>query len=564
MTFLRLTLALIGFTLLSFCSHAQQPNVLLILTDNQSYYELSANGHEIVKTPNIDKFADQGIVFDNFYATPYCSPSRAELLTGRYALRYGIHNTVGGVSILPTSETPVSDILKKAGYTCGIVGKWHLGNEYPYNPLSRGFDYSFIHDGGGIGQLPDYYGNTHIDAHYNDSGKMVPSRGFSSDVLFNKASQFIKANRDKPFFCFVSTPAVHAPWQGHPEKLKELQERGVQASDKDLALYSMIENIDDNVGQILEQLDSLNLAQNTLVIIATDQGGRYRGLPNPPEVDLYGLPDHVFDFRHKVFCMMKLPDQQQNPYKSTALTGIIDIAPTILDLCGLEIPENMDGKSLKPLITQQKEWNSDRTLIVQCPRSRKREKNVNSSVKTSKWRLVDGKLLFDATKDPYQLKDVASQYPEIVDSLNSFYNAFWESLPEKPVLARHILGAKEGGEIRLNAMDWYKGGNPHSQAQLEWKYNNGIWPVTIVQPGQYRFELRSFPREHPKAISAEKASLKIGEKELSKNIDPTLERVIFELELKEGQYDFSTTFESGSDDKNKKSWNANFVYIKHL
>ena len=232
--------------------HNQHPNVLLIVTDNQSYYELSCNGHDIVQTPNIDEFANQGIVFNNFYASPFSSPSRAELLTGQYALRSGIHNTIGGVSIIPADKSLLSDYLKEAGYKSGVFGKWHLGNEFPYNPLYRGFDKSFIHDGGGIGQLPDYYGNTHIDAHYNDNGEIVPSKGFSNDVLFKEAKEFIEENKDKPFFCFVSTPAVHAPWQAHPEKLKELKNRGVEGNAKEMALYSMIENIDDNIGEIID------------------------------------------------------------------------------------------------------------------------------------------------------------------------------------------------------------------------------------------------------------------------------------------------------------------------
>ncbi len=542
----------------------KQPNVLLILTDNQSYYELSCNGNKIVQTPNIDKVASQGVVFDNFYASPYCSPSRAEILTGRYALRYGIHNTIGGVSILPTSETLVSDLLKKAGYTSGVFGKWHLGNEYPYNPLSRGFDESFIHDGGGIGQFPDYYGNTHINASYNYNGEMVSSIGFSSDVLFHEAQNFIKKNKEKPFFCFVSTPATHAPWQAHPEKLKELKKRGIEGTDKDMALYSMIENIDDNVGMLLAQLDSLELTENTLVIIATDQGMRYRGMPNPPEVNNHGLPDDVLDFRHKVFCIMQFPVKQKQAYKSTALTGIVDIPPTIIDVCGLEVPANMDGRSLKPLLTDTKDWDDDRTLIVQCPRSRKRTKYKNASVKTRKWRLLDGKLLFNATEDPWLLNDISAEYPQVVDSLNLIYNDFWESLPEVPILPRHVLGVKGAPEIRLNAMDWYKGSSPHTQGQIPSKRNNGVWPVTIANDGVYSFELRSFPREHPQGISANRATIKVGNDVFSNNIDPESEKIIFAIELKKGQYDLSSLFESDYSDENKKSWGANFVYINRI
>lgn len=542
----------------------QAPNVLLILTDNQSYYELSCNGHNIVKTPHIDKVAEEGVVFDNFYASPYCSPSRAELLTGRDALRYGIHNTIGGVSILPASETLVSDLLHEAGYTCGVFGKWHLGNEYPFNPVYRGFDYSFIHDGGGIGQFPDYYGNTHIDASYNANGTIVHSKGFSTDVLFSEARKFIDREQHEPFFCFVSTPATHGPWQAHPEKLKELKARGIEGTDKEMALYSMIENIDDNVGKILNELDELGLRENTLVIIATDQGMRYRGMENQPEVKNYGLPDDVLDFRQKVFCMMQFPEQQKSAYKTTALTSIEDIMPTIVDVCGLPVPDNVDGQSLKPLLTQTGNWNNQRTLIEQCPRSRNRKKYINASVKTPQWHLLNGKFLFDAVNDPWLLNEVSGLYPQVVDSLNTIYNEFWDSLPDPPVLVRHILGAENSPEIRLNAMDWYQGNSPHTQAQIPGKRNNGTWPVTIASSGVYRIELRAFPREHPKKIQVEKATLIVGGKTVQQKLNSEIEKVIFNIELKKGEYDLTTSIENTDNKGTKYKYGANFVYIKRV
>ncbi len=537
-----------------------QPNVLLILTDNQSYYELSCTGHSVVKTPNIDRFAKEGVVFDNFYATPYCSPSRAEMLTGRYALRYGIHSTIGGVSNLAPSEKLVSDYLKEKGYINAVFGKWHLGNQYPQNPIYRGFDKSFIHDGGGIGQLPDYYGNTHIDAHYNNNDTIVPSKGFSSDVLFQEAQKFMKTNKEKPFFCFVSTPATHLPWQAHPEKSKDLEARGVKGEGHEMALYSMIENIDDNVGRLLDFVEESGLKKNTLVIIATDQGMKYRGLDNPPKEKNFGLPEEVFDNRHKVFCMMQYPKLSKSAFKSEALSGIVDIAPTILDVCGIDVPSDMDGRSLKPLLVGKKNWDDDRVLIVQCPRQRKREKYKNASVKTKKWRLINGELLFDAVNDPAQLNNVAVQYPEVIDSLNKIHNEFWNSLPaEEDVRLWNYIGAKEQPQTRLNAMDWYKGDAPWQQAQIKAKDLNGTWAVEVVQSGQYRFELRHFPREHPESIGATKALIQVGEKNFNRVILPEDDKVVFEMQLEKGQYDLSTKFENSDG----QTWGAKFVYVKY-
>ena len=172
--------------------------------------------------------------------------------------------------------------------------------------------------------------------------------------------------------------------------------------------------------------------------------------------------------------------------------------------------------------------------------------------------------MFDAIEDPWLLKDISAKTPNVVDSLNSIYDSFWESLPEKAVLVRHRLGAKDAPEIRLNAMDWYKGNSPHTQWQIASKKNNGVWPVTIENNGRYRFELRSFPREHPQKIPANKATINIGEKSFSQTINTQLEKIIFEIELKKGQYDLSTLFESNSNASKKEAWGANFVYLQQI
>jgi arylsulfatase A-like enzyme len=549
-------------------SDGNQPaNVLLILTDNQSFYELSSNGHAVIQTPNIDKFADKAVVFDNLYATPYCSPSRAELLTGKYALRSGVHNTIGGVSNIHPDQLLVSDYLKNAGYKTAVFGKWHLGNEYPYHPKYRGFDKAFIHDGGGIGQLPDYYENTHINGYYNNDGKIVPTKGFSTDVLFQEAKQFIEENKDNPFFCFISTPATHAPWQAHPQKLKDLLKRSVDAEPDVMALYSMVENIDDNVGSLLDLMDSLGLRENTLVIFATDQGMKYRGLDNPPEEKRFGLTGNVFDYAHKVFCMVQYPKLTLDPHHSTTLTGIIDIAPTILDNCGIQVPSEMDGKSLMPLLSKnnKKNWDDDRTLIVQCPRQRKRMQQKQVSLKTKRWRLINGTFLFDVAQDPYQLEDVSHLHPNVMDSLNGLYISFWQSLPAENELlpALSYLGAQEAPETRLNAMDWYEGDAPWTQNDILSKNKQGVWAVKICRSGNYTFELRRFPREAPYPIEATKAALTLGTITKERSIDRTDQGVIFELKLEEGEYDLQTHFVDEHHADDKIDWGAYFAYIRY-
>ncbi len=526
-----------------------RPNVLLILTDNQSYHELGCHGHETVQTPNIDALSRESIDFTNFHAPPYCSPSRGLLLTGRYALRSGIHNTIGGVSILHQNETTIADLLQGSGYATAIFGKWHLGMSYPHSPRHRGFEETFIHGGGGIGQMEDYFGNSHLDASYWHNGEVVPSEGFSTDVLFDRAMTFIKKEREGPFFCFISTPATHKPWQVHPSVAKRITERDGEV--KDLSLLSMIENIDDNVGEVLKQIDDLGLRENTLVILATDQGMSNRGAPTN---SVENPPSKPFDARHHVFCMMRYPPLTKKPGRSEALTGMVDMAPTILDLCGVPSLRELDGQSLRPLLEGALRDDSDRELIVQCPRGRERGKWKNAVVKTQRWRLVGGTELYDLENGD---AEVFQQHPDVVQRLRSSYDAFWNSLPdEEEILSRHPLGPND---TRLNGMDWYQGGNPWNRGHMG-RLSSGVWAVDVVKDGRYRFELRRFPREAQKAIGANLAAVKMGNSSAEVELTPDADHAFIELDLKSGRYDMETKF----TDSEGKTWGAYFAYVSSI
>lgn len=540
-----------------------EPNIVVMFIDNHGYFELSRNGNQVVQTPRIDRLAEEAVNFTDFYAPPFCSPSRTALLTGRYALRAGVYNTVGGVSILHKDETTVADLLQKEGYSTAVFGKWHLGMTYPYAPEFRGFDEVFIHGGGGVSQLEDYYGNTHINATFQHNGKYVKSEGFSTDVLFDEAIKFMDQHKDqeKPFFCYIPTPAVHFPTNRHPVTTQRLLDRGVEDS-KEMALYSMIENVDDNVGKLLDYLENAGLKENTLVILASDQGVNDRGAVEhrSGEFQNRGLS---FDEKHQVYCMIQYPAfTDKNPGDVERLAGMVDLMPTILDICGIEQPDNLDGQSLVPLLSGAEGWDDERKLIVQCPRSRVRKKWENTSVKYKKWRLVGGKELYNIENDFGQKTDLADEYPDIVNELTQTYETFWQSLPPADsLISAHILGTAEAPIIRLNAMDWYLGDAPWTQGALENKTNQGKWRVDIARDGTYRFELRRYPREAPKSIEANIATIDIGNVTTEKIIDTTANEAVMELNLKKGTYDMMTTFK---DTNGQIDWGAYYVYVSYL
>ncbi len=559
------TLALLLVKSTVVATAAAPPNVLLILVDNQSYFELSCHGHDQLQTPHIDALASECVDFVNAHAPPFCSPSRAALLTGRYALRSGIHNAIGGVSILHRDEVTLANYLKGIGYATAIFGKWHLGMSYPYHPLQRGFDDVFVHGGGGIGQLEDFYGNRHLNATWDHNGVPTKSTGFSSDVLFARAKDFIEAEREGPFFCFLSTPATHTPYEAEPVAMSRIRERDVEAREADLKLYSMIENIDVNVGSLMDHLDALGLRENTLVIFATDQGMNDRGAATPRFEEKRSAHPVAWDEKHQVTCMMRYPPLTTGK-ACDALIGMVDIAPTILDLCGVPGPSSLDGRSLRPLLGgKTSQWHDERTLIVQCPRGRIRKPWENAAIKTQRWRLIGGNMLFDIAADPGQRTNVAETFPDIVANLSSTYETFWHSLPHPDtLLSRHLLGAPEAPQTRLNGMDWYRGGAPWHQLHLKRQRQNGVWAVTVAQSGKYRFELRWYPREAPTAIGAIGASVRVGSTFAHQTMTPEADHVMIELDLTEGDYDMETAFKLPPRAEETRSWGAYFVYVDFL
>lgn len=543
------------------------PNVVLVLVDNQGYFELSCKGNPFIKTPNIDQFAKRGVDFCNFHAENFCSPSRAALLTGKQPMRLGVHNTVGGVSLLDPAEVTLADRLRQAGYRTGIFGKWHLGMSHPFHPTLRGFDEVFVHGGGGIGQLEDYAGNNHLDAHFQRNGKWEKSSGFSTDVLFNQAMDFIDAAGEKPFFCYLPTPAVHFPVQAEPRALERIKARGVTEEQTNLARASMIENLDENLGRLLEHLELRNLRKNTLVVFMTDQGVGDRGVQEPfwPGPDRQADLGNASEGKHRVFCMMQKPGLTVAG-ENHALTCIRDLFPTILDFCGIETPRGLDGRSLLPLLKGQKEWKDERIIVMQCPRGRDREKWKHAAVKQGQWRLVSNGRLYDVVSDPMMEENLAGQNPEIVKRLNAAYEKFWNGLPpEESLVQRHVLGAKEAPSTLLCAMDWREGGAPWNSGALRDGFRGqGSWFVEVKRAGRYRVTLCRAMKETPLPLNADRGEVKVGAHTAKCTLQPENTECVLELDLEPGEFALQSILAKGDKLAKPQTWGANFAYVDFL
>ena len=370
----------------------RRPNIVLIMTDDQGWGDVTAHGNDQLKTPNMDLLARQGAWFDRFYVSPVCAPTRASLMTGRYHPRTGVHGVTRGEENMRLEEVTIADVFKTAGYATGCFGKWHNGRHYPYHPNGRGFDefYGFC-----AGHWNNYF-NTGLD----HNGKDVRSGGFIIDDLTDKAIAFIAANRSKPFLCYVPYNTPHTPWQVPDEYWDRVKKRHI-STPTTVCAYAMCENIDDNIGRILKTLDDLKLTGDTIVMFLSDNGpntGRWNG-------EMKGKKGSTDEGGVRVPFFLRWPGHVK-PRKIEQIASHIDVLPTLAALAGIAKPKTcpLDGVSLVPLIEgKTKDW-PDRMIFSTW--------GGRVSVRTQQYR-ANAQALYDMTSDPHQKKNIAAAKPEI-------------------------------------------------------------------------------------------------------------------------------------------------------
>ncbi len=472
-----------------------KPNILYIMTDDQGYGPVGKHGHPWIKTPNLDLLYDTSTRFDRFLVSPTCSPTRSALMSGRHPMKNGITHTILERERMSLESVTLPSILKEAGYTTGIFGKWHLGDEAPYQPENRGFDESFIHGAGGIGQAyncscADAPGNKYFDPVIRHNGSFVKTHGYCTDLFFKAAMGWINDQRkaEKPFFAYITTNAPHGPFIAPPDSEKRFTDLGF--SKETAGFYGMIENIDANVGKMLEKLQAWDLMKNTVIIFTSDNGmtGGGSGKPgedlapgfpfyNANQKGLKGGPDEG-GVRVPFFVRWDgriAPNRQCN-----TVSAHIDVLPTLAGLAGAKIPEKqVEGRSLIPLLLDPAAPQPDRYLythVARWPTGANPDdfQYQNFAVRSQQFRLVaagggggkgkgKGKKaepapapsavtepavhLFDMAADPAQTTDVKAQHPEKVREMLAAYKAFWketrplmvnETAPMSPTRPYHV------------------------------------------------------------------------------------------------------------------------------
>ena len=376
---------------------AAAPNVVIVMTDDQGYGDLSCHGNPILKTPNIDQLYSQSVRLTDYHVSPTCSPTRGALLTGHFSNRTGVWHTIMGRSMLREDEVTIGQAFGESGYATGMFGKWHLGDNYPFRAEDRGFQEVLRHGGGGVGQTPDYWDNAYFDGSYWHNGKPEPATGFCTDVFFQAAKTFVKdcKAKEKPFLAYIATNAPHGPMHS-PEKFAEPYRFNDEVSVGLAHFFGMIANIDHNVGEFRKFLDDEDLTKNTIFIFTTDNGTSSGA--NVHNAGMRGKKGSEYDGGHRVPFFVHWPDGNLTGGRDVKpLTAHVDVFPTLLDLCGLKSPADVkfDGQSIVPLLRgESKDW-PDRVLVTDSQRVKDPIKWRKSSVMTSQWRLINGKELYD-------------------------------------------------------------------------------------------------------------------------------------------------------------------------
>jgi len=558
--------------LLASCTK-QPPNVILIMTDDQGYGDLGCHGSPYVNTPTLDKLFEESVHFTDFHVDPCCSPTRSALMTGCYSSRAGVWHTIGGRSLLKEGMTTIADLFGANGYETGIFGKWHLGENYPFRPQDRGFKEVLVHGGGGVGSNPGYWGNDYYDDTFVHNGRFEKYEGYCNTVWFTEAVKYIRKNRDKPFFCYVSTNVPHAPLRVDEKYVEPYKD---QVSDRLAHYYGMVSKIDEDLAMLLQEVKEMGIEKNTILVFMTDNGPCpwFGGIVIDFETGfvtegysagMRGGKIWGYENAHRVPFFIRWPKGGIGGGKDIeALSAHIDLMPTLIDLCKLKTPDSLeyDGQSLAPLLNGEIDSWTDRTLFVHNQRVEYPVKDKEYQVMTEKWRLVkrDNDELYDIIADPWQRENIAGQHPDIVKDLYSRYEKWWEETStDFDKYAEIYIGTEYENPVTLYSHD------AHSR--------NGkkIWVLNVARNGKYEVRLNRWPEESgkrivengvgDKEIAIISASLKVGNIDLTQEITKDMTSAKFVVNLKAGTTCLETSLNLKDDGKTLRT---DCVYVEYL
>lgn len=507
-----------------------KPNVVIFQADDAGWGDYSINGNRQVQTPHIDSLAREGVTLDRFYVCPVCSPTRAELLTGRYHPRMGVHGTSLGAERLDLDESTFAEAFKAAGYATGAFGKWHNGSQWPYHPLARGFDEYYGHTAGHWGE--------YFDPPLEHNGTMVREQGYIVDLCTDHALEFISRQSPGPFLCYIPFTTPHSPWAAPQEdwmrfKDKPISQRGTEPDNEDLdqtrCALAMIENQDRNVGRVLKRLDELNLAQNTIVLYFSDNGPnswRWNG-------GMKGRKGSTDEGGVRSICLLRWPAKLPRGHTVEQIAGAIDLLPTLTSLAGISRVGNkpLDGRDLTGLLMKQDiDW-PERMIFSTWA--------GNVSVRTQQHRLDSRGQLYDILADPGQTTPINDKQPQLAARLTRAVEQWREDvLPDdrrernqqrrrNAVDPRPFpVGYREFPVTMLPARDGEPRGGierssraPNCSYFVHWtsKDDSMVWRVAVETTGRYAV---SIDYTCPPADAGSLIELSLNESRLTGKVEP--------------------------------------------
>lgn len=583
---------------------AAQPNVIVVMTDDQGYGEFSCHGNLIAKTPHIDRLASESLRLTDFHVSPMCTPTRGQLMTGLDAFRNGASNVSSGRTLLRSEIPTIADVFQSAGYRTGMFGKWHLGDNYPFRPQDRGFDEALWFPSSHINAVPDYWDNDYFDDTYIHNGRREKYSGYCTDIYFDEAISWIKSPGadERPFFAYIPLNAAHWPWfvpdryrepvrqamREHPELVEKLN----PAKKANLVSFlAMGANIDDNMGKLDAALKAAGLRENTIVVFLTDNGSTMG--PDYFNAGMRGSKTTLWEGGHRVPCFLRWPEGTLgSPRDIDELSHVQDLLPTLADLAGVELlRKELDGVSLAPVFRGEQDKLNDRMLVInysRMPMFKVTYTKGNPAIPQrdgavvlwKDWRLLENRMLFNVRNDPHQDKDVADEHPEVVAKLRSHLEDWWQGVRDDVLEPqRVVIGSEHENPMMLTACEWLDVFVDQQRQIRRGDLKNGVWHLKVDRPGTYTFELRRWPREsglkldetiaatrvtdgeYPagNAIPIASGKLKIGTQEFAGAPDKAGESIRFQAELKAGETELQTWFLSG---EGKPLCGAYYVYVE--
>jgi arylsulfatase A-like enzyme len=562
----------------SHAAPARQPNVVIVVTDDQGYGDFGAHGNPVLKTPHLDRMHAESIRLTDFHVSPMCTPTRGQLLTGRDALANGAMNVSSGRTMLRRELPTMADIFAASGYRCGQFGKWHLGDNYPFRPHDRGFHEAIYYPSSHIGSAPDAWDNHYLDDVYLHKGERRRFKGYTTDVFFDEAMKWMGAEAEakRPFFCYVATAAAHGPLFVPEQYRKPYEGQTPQVA----AFFGMIANLDENMARLDAFLAERGLRDDTLVIFMTDNGGT-AGVP-VFNAGMRGRKIDLWEGGHRVPCFIRWPKGGlRSAAEVDALTEVQDVLPTLVDLCALKRGRaEFDGISLAPLLRGETDLLPDRTLVVQFSRMQSPvPQRGDAAVLWRKWRLVADKELYDLSADFPQKTNVIVEHPEVAARLRADYERWWGKVsPRMNEVGAIVIGSDAENPSLLSPADWVDVFFDQGAQVRSGVRRNGAWNLFVDRGGEYEIELRRWPREAEVPIAAgiparphafgkfaagvalpiARARLAIGGAERTRTMQASDVAVIERVQLERGPTRLQTWF---SDADGKDICGAYYVYV---